>query len=372
MAMRKYRAPGRINLIGEHTDYNEGFVLPAAIDKEMVFSIKNGPLGRCVVHADDLKEVHSFDLTNFSPLSSGWQNYVMGVVHELQKISPMGIGGCEIHFGGNVPLGAGVSSSAALECGLAYGLNDYFDLKLDKWQLAKACQRAEHNFVGMKCGIMDQFASMMGKVDHAMLLDCRSLEYTYFPLDLGSAQLVLLNSNVVHELANSAYNDRRASCEQGVEIIGQSFANIKSLRDVDGPMLEKSRENMGEETYRRCLHVVRENSRVLEATQALREGNLSHLGTLMFASHKSLQEEYEVSCPELDFLVQQAKEYPGVLGARMMGGGFGGCTINLMKEAIMSTFIEETKTTYQEKFGIELQSYQVKTADGAGPHPARL
>lgn len=366
--MRKYRAPGRINLIGEHTDYNEGFVLPAAIDKEMIFSITKGPTGRCVVHADDLKEVYSFDLENFSPLSSGWQNYVMGVVHELQNITLGTIGGCEIHFAGDVPLGAGVSSSAALECGLAYGLNDFFDLKLGKWQLAKACQRAEHNFVGMKCGIMDQFASIMARADHAMLLDCRSLEYEYFPLDLGSAQLVLLNTKVAHELATSAYNDRRESCEKGAEIIGRTFSNIKSLRDVDGHMLERCKQDLETEIYRRCLHVISENSRVLAATDALRDGNLNQLGTLMFASHKSLQYDYEVSCPELDFLVEQARACPGVLGARMMGGGFGGCTINLVQEAVLSTFIFEAKTAYGERFGIDLEDYQVKTADGAGPY----
>ncbi|NND07152.1 MAG: galactokinase [Saprospiraceae bacterium] len=362
---KRYRAPGRINLIGEHTDYNEGFVLPAAIDKEMVFTIAENQSDTCIVHAQDLNEVHTFALKHLVPLNSGWQNYVMGVVHELQVLVPNAIKGCQIHFSGNVPLGSGVSSSAALECGLAFGLNDFFDLRLDRWQIAKACQKAEHHFVGMKCGIMDQFSSMMGKTDHAMLLDCRSLDFEYVPLDLGNVQLILLNTKIQHELASSAYNDRRASCEQGVKILQRSFPQISSLRDVNKEMLAQSHQALGEEIYQRCRHVIDENSRVIAAKEALQNGDLEKLGSLMFASHRSLSEDYEVSCPELDFLVNEASKHNKVLGARMMGGGFGGCTINLIHNSVASAFVETVERAYRDRFGIDLEMHEVKTADGA-------
>jgi len=247
---------GRINIIGEHTDYNDGFVLPAAIDKKAVVTIsKNGTDSICNIIAENKNESHQFDLKKYAPIKSGWQNYVMGVVHELEKIGGQ-LKGFDAQFSGDVPIGSGMSSSAALECSFAYGLNELFALGFDKMQMIKASQMAEHNFVGIKCGIMDQFASMMGKKDQVILLDCRSLEYQYFPLELGDYQLLLLNTNVSHSLADSAYNVRRAQCEEGVQVLKKQFGEIKSLRNVTKEMLEKMKSSMNPIVFNRCKHVV--------------------------------------------------------------------------------------------------------------------
>ncbi len=359
------QAPGRINIIGEHTDYNDGFVLPAAIDKKLtVYIEKNGSESKVNLLDRKRENSFSFDLKNFSPREKSWHNYIMGVVHELQKLGGK-ITGFDAEFEGDVPIGGGMSSSAALECSFAVGLNELFGIGFDKWRLIKAAQMAEHNFVGIKCGIMDQFASVMGKKDCVMQLDCRSLEFQYFPLELGAYQLLLLNTNISHALASSEYNTRRAECEEGVDILKKEYLDIINLRDVDQQQLEACRAKMPNHIFRRCRHVVFENQRVLDATKVLLTDDFKTLGELVYQSHFSLQNDYEVSCPELDFLVDQTLEKDYVLGSRMMGGGFGGCTINLLKKSRVGEFVEQVSECYLNRFGIDLTPIEVSIEDGA-------
>ena len=358
-------APGRINIIGEHTDYNDGFVLPAAIDRMMtVQARRNGASSTVRLTARSTQQTFSFDLGHFSPVEKGWQNYIMGVVSELQKLGGA-ISGFDAEFGGDVPIGSGMSSSAALECSFAVALNELFGLGFSKWQLIEASQRAEHNFVGIKCGIMDQFASVMGKKDHVMLLDCRSLDFQYFPLELGTYQLLLLNTNVSHTLASSEYNTRRSECEQGVLILQKEYPGIVNLRDANLEQIVANKSKMPEHIFRRCLHVVTENQRVLDATKSLLAGDFKMLGELIYQSHFSLQNDYEVSCPELDFLVQQTLEKDYILGSRMMGGGFGGCTISIVEKLRAAEFIEQAAAAYRNRFGIDLTPIEVAIGDGA-------
>jgi len=359
------QSPGRINIIGEHTDYNDGFVLPAAINKKSVFKLsKNGSDQTVNIRSEDFGNSYSFSLTDLKPLKSGWENYVMGVINELQK-SGAHLEGFDGEFGGDVPIGSGMSSSAALECSLAFGLNELFDLGFDNWQIIKICQLAEHNFAGIKCGIMDQFASVMGKKDHAMLLDCRSLEYKFFPLELGKYEFLLMNTNVSHTLASSEYNTRRIECEKGVEIIRSKFPNIKNLRDATLEMLTHCTSELPEPIFKRCHHIITENERVLNATDALTKKDFHLLGKLMYQSHLSLQTKYEVSCQELDFLVDITQENPHVLGSRMMGGGFGGCTINLILRNERASFVDHASTAYRKQYGIDLKDYSVQISDGS-------
>lgn len=359
------QSPGRINIIGEHTDYNEGFVLPAAIDKKTVFELKRNQTPHTVwVNAKNVNATYSFQLDRFEPIRSGWQNYVMGVVAELQKLGAK-LAGFDATFEGNVPIGSGMSSSASLECSLAYGLNELFDLGLDQWQLIKASQMAEHHFVGIKCGIMDQFASMMGKKDQVMCLDCRSLAFEYFPLELGDYQLLLLNSNVSHQLADSEYNKRRSECEMGIHIIKNKYPEVQSLRDVTDIIWREMLPQLPKLIANRCQHVIAENKRVLAATNALLQKDFVELGRLMYQSHMSLQNDYEVSCPELDYLVAQTRQQPYILGSRMMGGGFGGCTINIIEKKWVNSFIDKMATQYHQQFNIELTPYTVAIEDGA-------
>ena len=364
--MLKVQSPGRINIIGEHTDYNDGFVLPAAIDKGTVFALqKNGTTNRATVKASNFDKTYTFELDNFYPIESGWENYVMGVVHELQKLGAE-ISGFDAEFEGDVPIGSGMSSSAALECSLAYGLNELFQLGFDKWQLIKACQMAEHTFVGTKCGIMDQFASMMGAENQVILLDCRSLDFAYLPFQLDDYLILLLNTNVEHSLATSQYNARRESCEAGVEIIKKQFPQITSLRDVSIAMFNKTQATLSEELIKRCKHVITENNRVQMASDALLKKDFQQIGQLMYQSHFSLQNDYEVSCPELDFLVQQTLDKDYILGSRMMGGGFGGCTINIIQKTKVDAFVEAASKSYKHQFGIALSPYMVHIAGGTG------
>lgn len=358
-------APGRINILGEHTDYNGGYVLPAAINLTTTFKLtKNNTDSKAKVIAHNVDAQHSFDLDNFKPINGTWQNYVMGVVHELQELGGK-MSGFDAEFNGTVPIGSGMSSSAALECSLAYGLNVLFDLGFDEWQLIRASQLAEHNFVGIKCGIMDQFASVMGKADYAMLLDCQSLDFEYVPLDLGDYHFLLLDTNVSHALADSEYNKRREECEEGLAILKSIYKAVSSLRDVSQEMLRESQPKMPETAYRRCLHVITENDRVLNAVEALRAGELSELGQLMYGSHYSLSKQYEVSCAELDFLVKLAEVEPTILGSRMMGGGFGGSTINLIEKKNTADVIDKISAAYKEEFAKELAPYVVTTGGGA-------
>lgn len=359
------QAPGRINIIGEHTDYNDGFVLPAAIDKKTIFKLcENQSPNLINIKATNLSESFSFDLTDFRRLENGWQNYIMGVVNELQKRGKQ-LRGFDAEFEGTVPIGSGMSSSASLECGFIFAINELFELNLSAHEMIKMAQAAEHNFVGIKCGIMDQFASMMGKKDQVILLDCRSLDYQYFPLELGQYQILLLDSKVSHTLASSEYNIRRADCEEGISLLKKNFPEILNLRDMNLSALITQKEHLPDKIYRRCHHVVSENQRVLVASQALVNGDTSKLGKLMYGSHYSLQNDYEVSCPELDYLVQQTEDKDYVLGSRMMGGGFGGCTISIVRKNRVVEFVETVYQNYYAKYGLELDSYSVSIEDGA-------
>ncbi|MDW7693249.1 galactokinase [Flammeovirgaceae bacterium SG7u.111] len=361
---KMFRSPGRVNLIGEHTDYNEGFVLPAAINKEMVFAIAPNGLDKCRVYAADLNESEEFLLADLKASDKGWCNYLIGVVAQFQK-KDIQVAAFDLVFGGNIPIGAGVSSSAALECGLGFALNELNGTGLDKLELVKMAQKAEHEWAGVQCGIMDQFASMFGKDNSVIRLDCRSLEKAYFPLNIEGYKILLLDTGVKHSLASSAYNTRREECEAGVAFFAKSNPEIKSLRNVTVEMLDEAKGKMDATVYTRSRYVVEENNRVLAACEALEKGDLAKFGEQMYGSHNGLSKEYEVSCPELDFLVEQTKDKDFVLGSRMMGGGFGGCTINIIKEEAIDAFVSETAKIYHAETGIELKAYVADIVDGS-------
>lgn len=357
-------SPGRINLIGEHTDYNMGFVFPAAIDRRIEFRIRrNGNLDECNVYSTDFKKLLSFSLEEVKPSEEEWENYILGVVFEIQKLGHL-LEGFDCQLQSDLPIGAGISSSAAMECGLAFALNSLFDLGLSKMDIILLSQRAEHNFVGTQCGIMDQYASVMGQTNQAILLDCRNVTHEMIPLHLEPYTLLLLNTNVSHNLASSEYNTRRSECEQGVEILKKSGLKKNSLRDISEVDLIENKHTLPSVVFKRCLYVVRENQRVLRAASALKENHLEEFGKLMYQSHDGLKNEYEVSCPELDFLVDYAQNSPHVLGSRMMGGGFGGCTINLVRKDYVDSYIEEIKKAYNQEFGIDLDPIQVNPSRG--------
>lgn len=360
------RAPGRINLIGEHTDYNNGFVLPAAINKEIIFQLAISEQKQSQVYAIDLQEEFSFfNEELIISHDKKWANYLLGVIAGFKKrgheIPPL-----QVAFGGNIPLGAGLSSSAAMECGFAFAINELMDLKLSKEELAHIAQKAEHEFAGVQCGIMDQFASLMGKKEHVIRLDCESLEYSYYPFPMDEYQIVLCDTQVKHSLASSEYNNRRKECEEGVALLATYYPDVQSLRDTNLLMLEKHKIEMDPIVHDRCLYIIQENQRVLKGCQDLSMGNLEAFGEKMYASHKGLSGKYAVSCEELDFLVDHTLEKPYVLGARMMGGGFGGCTINLVKVTEIERFEEEMKKAYQDEFDMELLTYQVSIEGGVG------
>lgn len=362
--MVKVSSPGRINFIGEHVDYNDGFVLPAAIDKCIYMTLKeNGHENRCTIQSKGFNSILVVDLENMEKGTEGWHQYILGVIIEIQKLTP-GLRGFDCMMESKVPVGSGVSSSAALECGLAFGLNALFGLGLDKWQLIKIGQMAEHNFVGTKCGIMDQFASVMGKDGYTMLLDCRTLDFEYIPAKVAPYQLLLLNTNVAHNLATGEYNVRRAQCEEGLELLAKCHSIEKSFREVTPKMLEESRNVLGPVIHSRCSYVVEEIQRVLKAVAALRKDDHVLLGQLMYQTHQGLSEKYEVSCPELDFLVELSKREDQILGARMMGGGFGGCTLNLIHEDAVHSFVKKAATSYKDKFGIELSHFITRPSQG--------
>lgn len=359
------QAPGRINIIGEHIDYNDGLVLPASIDKYTTVWLKrNDTQGTCRVLAKNLDQSFEFDLKSFEPIKSGWQNYVMGVVYELQQLG-MPMAGFDCEFEGNVPIGSGMSSSAALECSFAVGLNTLFGLGIDKNELIKATQRAEHRFVGTQCGIMDQFASVMGKEGFAIQLDCRNLTHKYVPFNLSNYRFLLLNTNVSHNLASSEYNQRREECEKAISILQQRDPSIQSLRDISVAQLQQYQNDLPESLFKRAHHVVTEIQRTKDATRALENQDLRTLGELMYQSHRSLQKDYQVSCPELDFLVEQTLDKPYILGSRMMGGGFGGCTLNLIEQDQMEAFTALVGANYKNQFGVELTPYKVSIGNGA-------
>lgn len=357
-------SPGRINLIGEHTDYNHGFVMPTAIDKKIYFEIrKNDTPTACSIYSETFNTRLNFDLKLIEKSSSTWENYILGVVNELQKRGKI-LEGFDCYIKSELPIGAGISSSAALECGLASGLNKLFDLNLSKQEIVNLSQAAENNFVGSQCGIMDQYASVMSKKDHLILLDCLSLEAEFIPANFKSCKILLINSKVSHSIADSEYNTRRKECESGLKIIRDQYKEVETLRDVTLELLDSCKSLLSEKQYNRVLYVLQENKRVLAAADSLKVGKLQAFGKLMYQSHYGLRDLYEVSCKELDFLVKFSEEKDFIYGSRMMGGGFGGCTINLIEEAHISDFTEEVTIAYQKEFNIIPDMITVVPAEG--------
>jgi galactokinase len=356
------RSPGRVNIIGEHTDYNDGFVLPAAIDKSVSVAIDKRDDGEVHLYSEEFNESFITSISDIQPVK-GWPAYVLGVVDQLTK-SRYSLQGFNMVLSGDVPIGAGLSSSAAVECATLFAINDLFGLSLSRTEMAGIAQKAEHEFAGVRCGIMDQFASLFGKKDFAIKLDCRSLEYEYIPLKLNNYKIVLFNTNVKHSLAASEYNTRRAQCEQGVEWIRVKYPNVRSLRDTTTDMLDKIVFEKDQAVYRKCRYVVEENLRLLAACEDLKNGDLYALGEKMFRTHKGLSQEYEVSCKELDFLVDAVSNDEAVIGARMMGGGFGGCTINLIREDAIERLSDTLSKHYKSATGLDLSVYIANTENG--------
>jgi galactokinase len=359
-----YRAPGRVNLIGEHTDYNDGFVLPAAIG----FScwVACGPRNdrKLIVYSENLKETTGDDLDALTPRGARkWSDYVLGVAWALEQAGHR-LGGANLYVAGDVPLGAGLSSSAAIEVAVGLALLDRSHHRVELTKLARLCQRAENEYVGARSGIMDQFVSCHGRAGHALLLDCRSLAYEALPLPAG-LQLVICNTMVKHEISGSEYNVRRAECEEGVKRLAKVLPGIRALRDVTVTQLVQHRGRLTETVYRRCRHVISENDRVLKAAQILRAGNSTELGPLLAESHRSLREDYQVSCSELDAMVEIASRQPGVTGARMTGGGFGGCTINLVATAGAARFQSHVAAEYEKETGMRPEIYVCEASQSA-------
>lgn len=355
-------SPGRINIIGEHTDYNQGYVLPVAIDKGITVAIGKRHDNEIHLYSEAYSEEFATTTTGFRPVKK-WPDYILGVVDQLLQ-KEYDITGFNLVLDGDIPIGTGMSSSAAVECATIFALNELFELNLRKMEMAKLAQSAEHEFAGVRCGIMDQFTSIFGKKDFAIKLDCRSLEFEYMPLPMNEYKLVLLNTNVKHSLASSEYNTRRAQCEQGVAWVSGIYPEVQSLRDITIAMLDKAVAHKDAVIYRRCRYVIEENARLLAACAALKTGYLAEVGCNMFQSHYGLSRDYEVSCKELDFLVEQVKDDPAVLGARMMGGGFGGCTINLIKEDAIGRLTSSLHKNYQQAMGLDLSVYIVQPANG--------
>lgn len=356
------RSPGRVNIIGEHLDYNEGFVLPAAIDKAIYIAISKRDDDSIHLHSVDYNENFEVLLHEIKPTKT-WSTYILGVVDQLIK-SGYKIGGFNLVLDGDVPVGAGLSSSAAVECATAFALNELFSLGIEKMEMVKISQKAEQVFAGVMVGIMDMFASMFGKKDNVIKLDCRSLDYEYIPLKLEGYKLVLFNTNVKHSLASSEYNTRRKQCEQGVALIKEHYPDVHSLRDADMNMLNGCILPKDAVIYKRCKYVVEEIERLLTGCDDLQRGDIKGLGQKMFRTHEGLSKEYEVSCAELDYLVDAVKNNESVLGARMMGGGFGGCTINIIKEEAIKDLQEKLSKQYKDAMGLELSTYVAQIENG--------
>lgn len=356
------KSPGRINFIGEHTDYNEGFVLPAAIDKFALAAVSKRNDNSIHLFSTAYNEYHVSSLQDLSSAGKQWPSYILGVVHQLQEHGSS-LSGFNLMITGNVPIGAGMSSSAAIECASIFALNELFEAGISKTDLAKMAQKAEHDFAGVKCGIMDQFTSLFGKAGHVIRLDCRTLEHEYVPFRSASLKIVLLDTCVRHSLASSAYNERRRQCEEGVELIQRHEPGVKSLRDVNMLMLKKYIKDPL--IYRRCQYVVEETERLNQACLYLTENNMSAFGAKMYATHEGLSHLYEVSCPELDCLIEAVRNCDAVLGARMMGGGFGGCTINIVKDEAVEQVIAMAAKTYREQCARDLKAYVVNIGSGA-------
>lgn len=359
------RSPGRVNLIGEHTDYNMGFVLPAAIDKAIYFAITHREDDNSYLHSIDFNESIRQPVSNIKHQEKNWANYLLGVVDQVHKLGRK-IKGFNCVFGGDIPIGAGLSSSAAIEAGLAFALNHIFKLGIEKLELVKLAQRAENEFVGVKCGIMDQYINIFGAAHKVLRIDCRSLEYEYHPFTRDDLRIVLCNTMVSHSLASSEYNKRRSECEEGVKLLQRHNPKIISLRDVNNDMVEKYRNEFPPIVYNRCKYVVEENDRLLKACDDLDRNDFNSFGNRMYGSHNGLRDLYEVSCNELDFLVETASKIDGVLGSRMMGGGFGGCTINIVAYAKTEDFIKEVSGVYQKEFSKTPETYICTIENGTG------
>jgi galactokinase len=362
---RLFRAPGRVNLIGEHTDYNDGFVMPAAIEYSTWVAVALRDDRKLSIFSENFSELIEFDLDDASRQANGhWSNYVTGVALVLEQAGHH-LRGASLRISSDVSIGSGLSSSAALEVATAYALLANSGHNIVRTCLAKLCQRAENEFVGARCGIMDQFVSIHGAAGKAMLLDCRSLEYKLLPLP-DEARLVICNTMVKHELARGAYNERRAECAAGVQRLARVLTGVKALRDLTESDLELNGNELSEVIYRRCRHVISENARVLEAASALELSDLDRFGQLMNESHRSLRDDYEVSCAELDLMVELAQQARGVYGARMTGGGFGGCTVNLVKSESVEEFKHVVAEGYEKTTGLAPEIYVCSAADGAG------
>jgi galactokinase len=361
---RIFRAPGRVNLIGEHTDYNDGFVLPIAINRSTLAAIAPRTDGKVHV-ASESKRGNEIVFNLDAPTARrDWSDYVQGVaVHLMQD--GVRLSGAHLRIASDVPIGGGLSSSAALEVSSALAFLSLADAAMDRRRLALVCQRAENAFVGMQCGIMDQFVACFAERGHALLIDCRSLDYEAVPLPSTDADIVVCNSMVKHALASSAYNERRRECMEGVRELNAHQSGIRALRDVSVETFNRLAHHLPETIRRRCRHVVTENARVLDAVQALKNGDLAAFGRLMYESHESLRANYAVSCPELDFLVDTARTVSGVYGARMTGGGFGGCTVQLVRHDAVASFTTAIQNAYRQRFGVEPTVYVFETASAA-------
>ncbi|EOZ97085.1 Galactokinase [Indibacter alkaliphilus LW1] len=358
-------SPGRINLIGEHTDYNEGFVMPAAINKKMVVAIAKNSGTQARIFSLDFEEEFAFDTRSFGPKTGHWSTYIMGVTAQLIQAG-FPVKGFDMVFGGDIPVGAGLSSSAALEAATGFAIAKAFGFEVSKLSLVHYAQKAEHVFAGVQCGIMDQFASVMGKKDHTIRLDCRTLEYAHFPFKLENHCILLVDSKVKHSLADSAYNQRRNECREGVVRAQHLPKKVDALRDMDLSDLEQISTQISPTVYNRCKYVIEENARVLKASALLEKNDLKGFGEAMYASHQGLSELYEVSCAELDWLVDQTKTMDFVLGSRMMGGGFGGCTINIVQEDQVALFKKEIQKGFNQNFGKSPDFHLVSLEEGTG------
>ena len=362
--MRTFRAPGRVNLIGEHTDYNDGFVMPAALDFSTWVRVAPLEQHKLKIYSENFDEQIEIDLDDRNLAARGhWSDYPIGVAVTLERAGYR-LRGADLRIRGDVPIGSGLSSSAAIEVATACALTANSGLKIDARELALLCQRAENEFVGARVGIMDQFISLFGQAQHALLLDCRSLEFKLLPLP-DNVRLIICNTMVKHELASSAYNERREQCEAGVRVLAQFYPNVKALRDVTIEQLEQHRSELPEVIYRRCRHVVTENARVIEAGEALEQHDLERFGRLMGESHVSLRDDYEVSADELDLMVELAQQVDGVYGARMTGGGFGGSTVNLVREEMADEFRTHVAQGYERGTGLKAEIYVCSAGNGA-------
>ena len=356
-------SPGRINFIGEHTDYNNGFVLPAAIDKSTFVAITPRTDKEINLVSLDFNDHYYTTIENIHKSHCHWANYILGVVDQF-KMKGVKLVGFDLAFYGDIPIGGGLSSSAALECSTALALNKMLNTKFDNLQLTQMCQLAEHSYAGVMCGIMDQFASLFGKKGMAIKLDCKSLNYEYITINLNQYSIVLFDSNIKHSLASSEYNIRRQECDYGVKLISKNVYGVNSLRDVTLNMLDEYVLPEDENIYNKCRYVIEENQRLIEGCLDLKNGDIESFGRKMFETHNGLSTLYKVSCPELDFLVDFAHNETGIIGARMMGGGFGGCTINIIKNEDLENIIRNISRSYSESMKRELGVHQVKIEDG--------